>query len=90
MERVVNLVHPRIKFLSSGIWILFRGSHSKIRLRMKSSSADNGKIDLRKLGLLRYALNVESSIEALFQGFLPHVRFTRIIPRDQTSLGPDA
>lgn len=53
VERVVNLGHPRIKFLSSGIWILFRASLSKMRLRMKSSSTDNGRIDLKKLGLLR-------------------------------------
>ena len=90
MEVVVNLEHPRIRVLSSGMDILLRGSVSKMRLRIKSNSEDNGSIEERNLGLFRYALKVESSIQARFHGFLPQVRLTRIIPRLQTSLGPEA
>ena len=90
LELFVNLGHLRMRFLSSGIPILLRGSHSKMRLRMESSSGDRGRIELRNLGFLRYALKVESSIDARFHGFRPQVRFTSIIPRLQTSLGPDA
>lgn len=53
---VVNLGHPRMRFLSSSMPILFRGSTSKMRPRMASSSADNGSIELKNLGLFRYAL----------------------------------
>ena len=51
VEEVVNLGHPRIRVLSSGMEILLRGSLSKIRPRIKSSSEDSGRIDLRKCGL---------------------------------------
>ena len=53
VERVVNLGHPRMRDLSSGMPILFRGSHSNIRHRMASSSKDNGSIELKNLGLAR-------------------------------------
>ena len=52
-ERLVNLGHLRMRFLSSEILILLRGSHSKMRLRMESSSGDNGKMELRNFGFLR-------------------------------------
>lgn len=52
-ERVVKLLHLRISSRSSGILILLRGSCSKMRLRMKSSSGDNGSIELKNLGSLR-------------------------------------
>ena len=90
LERFVNLGHLRMRFLSSGILILLRASHSKMRLRMESSSGDSGKIELRNFGFLRYALKVESSIDARFHGFRPQVRFTNMIPRLHTSLAPDA
>lgn len=89
MGRVVNLGHRRIRFLSSGILILLRGSQSNMRLKIESSSGDNGRMELKNLEFLRYALKVESSMDARFQGFLPHVRFTKIIPRLHTSLGPE-
>ena len=53
MEVVVNLEHPRIRVLSSGMDILLRGSVSKMRLRIKSNSEDNGSIEERNLGLFR-------------------------------------
>ena len=53
VEVVVNLEHPKIRVLSSGMEILLRGSVSKMRLRIKSSSEDNGSIDERNLGLFR-------------------------------------
>lgn len=49
LERVVNLGHRMINSRNSGRVILLVGSISKMRLRMESSSEDNGKIDLRKL-----------------------------------------
>lgn len=90
LERFVNLGHLRIRFLRSEILILLCGSHSKMRLRIESSSGDNGKMELRNFGFLRYALKVESSIDARFHGFRPQVRFTNMIPRLHTSFGPDA
>lgn len=90
VERVVKLLHLRIRSRSSGIFILLRGSFSKMRLRMKSSSGDNGSIELKNLGLFRYARKVESSMDARFHGLRPQVRFTRMIPRLHTSLGPEA
>jgi len=53
LERFVNLGHLRTRSLSSEILILLRGSHSKMRLRMESSSGDNGKMELRNFGFLR-------------------------------------
>ena len=53
VERVVNLGHSMIKVLSSGMLIRFCGSHSKMRDKMKSSSADSGSIDLRNWGFCR-------------------------------------
>jgi hypothetical protein len=73
--------------LSSETVILSSGSRVKIMPRIWFNSSDKGKMVLRKLGLLTKALYVESSIEACFQGLRPHVRLTRITPRDQMSLG---
>ena len=61
-----------------------------MRLNMASSSGDKGRMLLRNFGFLRYARKVESSMEALFQGLRPQVRFTSIIPRLHTSLGAEA
>ncbi|KAL8896427.1 MAG: hypothetical protein Q9207_007711 [Kuettlingeria erythrocarpa] len=90
VDLVVNLGHRMIRSRSSGILILFLGSHSKMRRRMESSSGDKGKMELRNLGFFKYARKVESSMDARFHGFRPQVRFTRIMPKLQTSLGPDA
>lgn len=57
---------------------------------MLSSSEDNGRMVLSMRGSFKYARNVLSDGEARFQGFRPHVRFTRITPRDQISLGADS
>ncbi len=85
LERFINLEHLIMRSLSFEILILVFGSHSKTRFRMKLSSDDNGKLELRKFGFLRYALKVESLIEARFHGFRPQVRFTSMIPRLHTS-----
>ena len=85
----VNRGQLRIRFRSSWMVILFSGSHSKIRLRIESSSGERGRMDVRKLGSLRYARKVASSVEARFQGLRPQVRLTRITPRDQTSFGAE-
>lgn len=61
-----------------------------MRLRMESSSGVKGKIELRNLGFFKYARKVESSMDARFHGFRPQVRFTRIMPRLQTSFGLEA
>ena len=90
VERVVKQLHLRIRSRSSGRVILLRGSCSKMRLNMKSSSGDKGSIELKNAGLFRYALKVESSMDALFQGLRPQVRFTKMIPRLHTSFGPEA
>lgn len=63
------------------------GSRSKIRPRMSFSSSDNGNIVFKNSGFLVKALYVESSLDACFHGLRPHVRLTRITPRDQISLG---
>jgi hypothetical protein len=57
---------------------------------MELSSWERGKIDLRNWGSFKKARNVESSADALFHGFRPQQRFTRITPRLHTSLGPEA
>jgi hypothetical protein len=54
------------------------------------NSAETGKIELKNLGSFRNARNVESSGEAFFQGLRPQVKFTRMTPRLQTSLGAAA
>lgn len=87
---VVNLWQAIIRVLNSEMVIRFCGLHSKMRRRMKSSSEESGKMVLNIRGSFRYARNVLSEGEARFQGFRPHVRFTRITPSDQTSLGADA
>ena len=55
--------------------------------RMSFSSSDNGRMVFRKSGFLVKALYVESSVEACFHGLRPHVRLTRMTPRDHMSLG---
>jgi len=57
---------------------------------MESSSADKGKMVLRKDGSFKKARKVESSGEAFFQGLRPQVRFTRMTPKLQISFGADA
>ena len=89
-EWVVKVGHMRTRLLNSAMPILFLGSTSKMRPKMVFNSEDNGNIVLRNFGFARYARKVESSMEALFQGFLPQVRFTRMIPRLQMSFGAEA
>lgn len=50
--QVVNLGHLRIRVLSSRVVILLRGSNSKMRCKIESSSGESGSIDLRNFGLL--------------------------------------
>ena len=69
------------------ILIRFSGSRSKTLPRMVFNSSDNGNIVFKKLGSLVKARYVESSVDASFHGLRPHVRLTRITPRDQISLG---
>ena len=83
----VKFLHSKMRRFSWPTVILSSGLRSKIMLRMLFSSSDKGKMVLRKLGLLVKALYVESSTEACFHGFRPHVRLTSITPRDQMSLG---
>jgi hypothetical protein len=73
--------------LSSEMVIRSSGLLSKILRRTSFSSSDNGKMVFKKLGFLMKARYVESSREACFHGLRPHVRLTRITPRDQMSLG---
>lgn len=65
------------------------GSNSKMRVRMQLSSSEMGRIELKKVGSLMKALKVESSEQALFHGFRPQVKFTRMTPSDHTSFGAD-
>lgn len=67
--------------------ILLAGSGLKIMPKMSFSSSDTDRMVFKNPGSRMYARYVESSGEACFHGFLPHVRFTRMTPRDQTSLG---
>lgn len=89
-DRRVNLGHSTINLRSSDMETRFWGSHSKIRLRIELSSGDRGKIVLRNCGSLRKARKVESSVEALFQGFRPQDKLTKMTPRLHTSLGAEA
>lgn len=79
--------HVRIASINSGMVILRAGSRVKILTRMSFSSSDTGRMVFRNSGLRRYARYVESSKEACFHGLRPQVRFTKITPSDQTSLG---
>lgn len=87
---MVNLGQLMINSRSSWRLILLCGSHSKIRRKIMLSSTEMGKIELKNLGSWMNALNVESSGEAFFHGLRPQVKFTRITPRLQTSLGAAA
>ena len=87
---MVNLGHLKINSLNPEMVILLAGLYSKIRLRMESSSADKGRMDLRNFGSFMYARKVVSSKDARFHGLRPQVRFTRITPSDHTSFGADA
>jgi hypothetical protein len=80
----------RIICLISGMVALWAGLKSKMRLRIASSSREIGRIVLRNLGSFMKARKVLSSEEARFQGLRPQVRFTRMTPRLQMSLGPEA
>ena len=87
MTGMVNREHAWMQFLSSGNVIRSSGLRVKIRPKMSFSSSDNGKMVLRKSGLLVNARYVESSNEACFHGLRPQVRLTRTTPRLQISLG---
>ena len=63
------------------------GLLSKIMARMSFSSSDSGRMVFRKFRFLANARYVESCREACFHGLRPHVRLTRITPKDQISLG---
>ena len=89
-ERVVNVGQRTTSSRSSARLILLFGSHSKMRLRIASKSPESGRIEPRNSGFFKYARNVGSSMEAFFQGFRPQVRFTRMMPRLQTSFGAEA
>jgi len=82
-----KLEHWRIRSLSWPTVILSSGLDAKIMPRMSFNSSDNGRIVFKKFGFLVKALYVESSTEACFHGLRPHVRLTRMTPRDQMSLG---
>src|SRR5271168_4773229 len=73
--------------LSCATVIRSSGFRSNIMPRMSFSGSDNGKIDFKKLRFLVNALYVESSTDACFHGLRPHVKLTKITPRDHMSLG---
>lgn len=79
--------HAMIRRFSSLTVILSSGSRSKIIPRMSFSSSERGRMVFRKLRFRVKALYVVSSVDACFHGLRPHVRLTRITPRDQMSLG---
>ena len=83
----VNLGQAMMLLRSSGRVILSSGLRANILPKMSFSSFDKGRIVFRKSGLLVKARYVESSKEACFHGLRPQVRFTKITPRLQTSLG---
>ena len=87
---VVKRGHAIISSRNSGMVILLAGLHSKILRSMESSSGERGRIFRKKFGSRKYARKVESSTDARFHGLRPHVRLTRMTPRDQTSFGADA
>jgi hypothetical protein len=82
-----NVEHLAMHSLSSPMVILVSGVGSNILPRMLFSSSDKGKMVFKKSRFLVNARYVESSREACFHGLRPHVRLTRITPRDQMSLG---
>jgi hypothetical protein len=86
----VKAEHRRIISRISGIVALLAGLNSNIRLRMASSSMETGRMVLRNLGSFMKARKVLSSNEARFHGLRPHVRFTSMTPRLQTSFGAEA
>lgn len=83
----VNRGQVRMASINSGMVILMAGSRVKILPKMSFSSSDTGRISFKNSGLRANARYVESSKEACFHGLRPQVRFTRITPRLQTSLG---
>lgn len=83
----VNCRHARISWTSCGSVILLAGLGVKIFLRMLFKSSVMGSIDFKNDGSRKYARYVESEQQASFHGFRPQVRFTRITPRLQMSLG---
>ena len=72
---------------SSGSLILLVASSSKIVLSISFNSFDIGRVLLMELRSFRYALKRGSPREARCHGFLAQVKFTRITPRLQISLG---
>ena len=76
-----------MRYLSWPMVILSSGLRAKIMPRMSLSSSDKGRIVFKNSGFLVNALYVESSVEACFHGLRPHVRLTRMTPRDHISLG---
>ena len=87
---MVSCGQAMIASRSPRIVIRFSGSTSKTRCKIVSNAGDRGKMDLRKSRSWRNARNVESWVEARFQGFRPQVKFTRMTPRLQTSFGAEA
>jgi hypothetical protein len=86
----VNLGQSAIICRSTGKVIRVDGSGSKIMDMMWFNSSVIGRIDFKKERSFRYAEYVESSEQARFHGFRPHVRLTRMTPKDQTSFGAEA
>lgn len=83
----VNLGQAIMLLRSSDRVILSSGLRVNILPKMSFSSFDKGRIVFKKSWLLVKARYVESSKEACFHGLRPQVRFTRMTPRLQTSLG---
>jgi hypothetical protein len=73
--------------MSSSIVMRFSASGSKIVTRMSFNSFDRGRIDFKKSRSSRYARYVISNREGCFHGLRPHVKFTKMTPRDQISFG---
>jgi hypothetical protein len=86
----VKAEQRRIISRISGIVALFAGLNSNILRSSASSSKEMGRMDRRNLGSFMKARKVLSSKEARFQGLRPHVRFTKMTPRLQMSLGAEA
>lgn len=83
----VKFWQNKISLLSSPKVILLSGLTSKILSKIWLNESDKGRMLLRNLRSFIYARYVESSQLAFFHGLRPQVRFTKMTPRDQTSLG---
>jgi len=84
---IEKFLQAMMRALSSKMVMRFSGHGSKIMERISFRSSESGRIVFRKLRFLVKAVYVESSLEACFHGLRPHVRLTRITPRDQMSFG---